>query len=184
MRIQFQKVNLVIQGNVDRIIIKNIELEILDSMAKVIKCCLSETHLYDAASLWASNEFCWECFNNVYRIGLNLRKINAIVQYDVVSQIKFCGKLRQLSDQLEEWVIGKGFSMSPSWNPNTEAELEEEDLDYSNSSCKDPWWKDLRKKIFGEDNRVQISGIEKTVDMSMEEDVVKGPVEGDVIELN
>ena len=73
-----------------------------------------------------------------------------------VSQIKFCEKLRQLSGQLEKWVIGKGFSMSPPWNPNTEAELEEEDLDYS--SCKDPWLKDIRKKIFGEDNRVQISG--------------------------
>ena len=69
----------------------------------------------------------------MYRIGLNLTKINYIVQYDIVSEIKFCGKLRQLSDQLEEWVTGKGFSMSSSWNPNTEAELEEEDQDYS--SC-------------------------------------------------
>ena len=31
---------------------------------------------------------------------------------------------------------------------------------------------------------VQISGIEETVDMSMEEEVVKGPVKEDVIELN
>ena len=149
---------------------------------------MSESHLYDAASAWARNEFCWECFNNVYRIGLNLTKINAIVQYDVVSQIKFCGKLRQLSDQLEEWVIGKGFSMSPSWTPFTEVELEEENTDQEedreHSICKDPWWKGLRKKIFGGDNRVEISVIEEAVDMSMEEEVVKIPVEEDVIELN
>ena len=31
---------------------------------------------------------------------------------------------------------------------------------------------------------VQISGIEETVDKSMEEEVVKGPVKEDVIELN
>ena len=133
MSILFKKVNIVIEDEVGLISSKNAETEIVGSIPKVLKCCLSTSHLHDAISLWASNQFCWECFNHVYRIWLNLTKINYIVQYDIVSEINFCGKLRQLSDKLEVWVIGKGFSMAPSWNPNTEAELGEEDQDYS--SC-------------------------------------------------
>ena len=60
----------------------------------------------------------------MYRIGLNLAKVNYFVQHDIVSQVKFCEKKRALADQLEEWMTGKDFRMSPFWTPNTESEVE------------------------------------------------------------
>ena len=183
MAILFRKVNKIVQNKVTQILSKQVEIEIFESLPRIMKCCLKNTRLQDTLSVLIKNEFCWCFWNVIYKIGLNLVKINSFVQHDVVGKVNFCNKIRKWSEYLENLVMGRDLRMSPSWKPNPQGEqLEMEMIELETEQQlhqfekKESWWEILNKQIFGDEDlseaSIQETVEEDEVEISEEEDVI------------